>query len=105
MDNKKKEIEEMENEEDEIVQLFDDDGKPADFYSLGSMEIDGQMYAFFESVDQPVDEEDEIVIFKVDAIDGDSDQVALLPIEDEEELNRVYNIFVDEYNKEFSEDK
>lgn len=77
----------------DIVELTDDNGKPLKFYHIGTIEFKKAYYAAF----QPAEEieglgEDEIVIFEVTGTE-DGEESELLPIEDQDLLDEVYEEF------------
>lgn len=80
------------SDEAEIVELTDDNGKVMKFYHIGTLEYEGKPYAFFEAAEEieGVDP-DEVVIFEVSEKDG-----GLLPVEDDDLLDKVFNAFVEE---------
>lgn len=78
--------------EDEIVELTTDDGKKLKFYVVGTIEYKGKNYSAFEPAEK-IDgiEEDDLVIFE---LAGDDEETAdLLPIEDEQLLDEVFEEF------------
>lgn len=78
--------------EDEIVELTTDDGKKLKFYVVGTIEYKGKNYSAFEPAEK-IDgiEEDDLVIFE---LAGDDEENAdLLPIEDEQLLDEVFEEF------------
>ncbi len=94
-----------ENFEAEIFTLTDEDtGKQEQFELVGTCESDGQTYYALVSVEN---ESDEYVILKVTEADGET---VLVTIDDDEEFDRIADIFDDElfadidYDQE-SEDK
>ena len=91
----------LENEyEDEILILTDEDGNELNFALLSSLEKDGNEYRALIPVDDEGNEtSDEYVILKV-AVDENGEQV-LETIEDDEEFDRVADIFDDELSDVF----
>ncbi len=78
--------------EDEIVELTTDDGKKLKFYVVGTIEYKGKNYSAFEPAEK-IDgiEDDDLVIFE---LSGDDEESAdLLPIEDEQLLDEVFEEF------------
>lgn len=76
----------------DIVELKDDSGKTLKFYHLGTIEFKSSYYAAFQPAEEIEGvEADELVIFEVS---GDSDEDSeLLPIEDQDLLDEVYEEF------------
>lgn len=96
MDNEKELLSEL----DEPIELIDDDGNKLEFYHIGTMDYEGKNYAFFqpgESIEGS--DPDEVVIFEVDA-----ENKTLLPIEDEELLDKIFAQFEVEYYADFASD-
>lgn len=82
------------NEQDDIIVLVDPDGKEVRFEFVNVIDRDDKMYAILHPVDKLDDiEEDACVIFNMEVQDDDS--VMLNPIEDEDELNAVYQQYVE----------
>ncbi len=78
--------------EDEIVELKTDDGKILKFYLVGTIEHKGKSYSAFEPAEE-IDgiEDDDLIIFEV-ANDGE-ENADLLPVEDEQLLDEVFEEF------------
>lgn len=78
---------------EDIVELTDDKGNPLKFYHLGTIEFKKSYYAAFQPAEE-IDglEENEMVIFEVKGVE-DSDESELLPIEDQDLLDEVYEEF------------
>ncbi|MBR3990966.1 MAG: DUF1292 domain-containing protein [Clostridia bacterium] len=100
MDNEeKKDLGENEYE-DEILILTDEDGKELNFALLSSLEYEGSEYRALIPVDEEGNEtSDEYVILKI-ATDENGEQV-LETIEDDEEFDRVADIFDDQLSDVF----
>jgi len=77
---------------DEVLTLTDEDGNENDFEMLGSKEIDGVLYLALVPVDE--NEGAEYVILKMVA-DENGEEV-LVTIDDDDEFDRVADIFDDE---------
>lgn len=93
MDKEKELLEEL----DGPIELIDDEGNKLEFYHIGTMDYEGKNYAFFqpgESIEGA--DPDEVVIFEIDA-----ENKTLLPIEDEELLDKVFAQFEIEYYADF----
>lgn len=87
-------------EDDSIIQLFDENNKPIDFYEIASIELDGKFYELL----QPKElldgiGEDEAVILEYE-IDEKADVKNFKPISDESLLNRIF----DEYLRAVSDE-
>lgn len=77
---------------DEIYTLTDEDGNENQFELIGSREIDGYTYLALVPIDDNDDEE--YVILKVE-VDEDGEET-LVTINDDDEFDRVADIFDDE---------
>ncbi len=86
---------------DEIFTLTDDDGNENQFEMIGSREIDGSTYLALVPIEN--NEEDEYVILKVEIADDGSD--TLVTIDDDDEFDRVADIFDDELFGDINHDK
>lgn len=94
------------NSEDElessIIELEDEDGKKVKFECLDYIEYDNEEYAVLLPADENDSEEPgEIVILKVEDTDSDSDMVSYVSVDDEEILNKIFDIFKDKFKNEF----
>ncbi|MDE7394835.1 MAG: DUF1292 domain-containing protein, partial [Clostridiales bacterium] len=86
-------------EDESVIELFDDDNKPVQFYEIASIELDGKFYELLQPV-EPIDGigEDEAVIFEYEQ-GSTPDERNFKPLFDEELLNRIFT----EYLKAASE--
>lgn len=97
-EKKEKEMkdEEMMNEYDEeerIIELEDDEGNIEKFLHIATIEYKGAMYCVFQKAEpETEEEEDEVVIFKLD-----QENEMLLPLEDEQLLDEVFAEFAHQY--------
>lgn len=89
----------MENEEvDNIIVLNDEDGNEVRFEFLDLVELDDEEYVVL----LPVAEEGEVVILKLEDTDEDSDEESYVGVDDEEILNKVFQIFKEKYKDDFN---
>ena len=87
----------MDEEFEEIIVLSDDEGNEMEFEYVDAFEYEGEEYAVL----LPVDENDpEIAILKVEETD-EPDIVNYVPVESEEALNAVFEMFKEEYKDDF----
>ena len=94
-----------ENEElDNIIVLNDENGNEVKFEFLDLVELDDEEYVVLLPVTEEGEEEEgEVVILKVeDNDDEDSEEESYVSIEDEETLNKVFEIFKDKFKDEFN---
>ncbi|MDY4187465.1 MAG: DUF1292 domain-containing protein [Candidatus Borkfalkiaceae bacterium] len=90
---------EVEEDDGDLVELVDDQGRVLKFFHVGSLEHKQKWYAFF----MPAEEiegttEDEVVIFNIAA--DDKGEEVLLPVEDEVLLEEVYEEFCKQMEEE-----
>lgn len=92
----------MENEEldDNIVVLNDEEGNEVQFEFLDLVELDDEEYVVLLPVTE--EEEGEVVILKLEDTDEDSEEESYVGVEDEEILNKVFEIFKEKYKDEFN---
>ena len=77
----------------DYIVLTDEDGNEQEFEILDSLETDDARYIAFLPVPEEGEEEpDEIVILRVEP--DESGEELLATIDDEEELERVYELFM-----------
>lgn len=99
----KKIQEELENVEefdevDDIVELIDEEGTSHQYYHIGTMDENGKKYAFFQPAEEIEGADpDDVVIFELD-----EQNEALLPIEDEDLLQKIFDKFVAEYEEQYA---
>ena len=95
----------MENEEldDNIVVLNDEEGNEVQFEFLDLVELDDEEYVVLLQVTEEGEEEEgEVVILKLEDTDEDSEEESYVGVEDEEILNKVFEIFKEKYKDEFN---
>ena len=87
---------------DNIVILNDEDGNEVKFEFLDLVELDDEAYVILlPGVDDGVEEEGEVVILKVEDTDEDSEEESYVSVEDEEILNKVFEIFKERFKDDF----
>ena len=94
----------MENEEvDNIIILNDEDGNEVKFEFLDLIELDDEEYVVLLPVAEDGEEEEgEVVILKVeDNDDENSDEESYVSIEDEDVLNKVFEMFKEKFKDDF----
>ena len=90
----------MENEEvDNIIVLNDEDGNEVRFEFLDLVELDDEEYVVLLPVAEEGEEE---VILKLEDTDEDSDEESYVGVDDEEILNKVFQIFKEKYKDDFN---
>ena len=94
----------MENEEldDNIVVLNDEEGNEVQFEFLDLVELDDEEYVVLLPVaEEGEEEEGEVVILKLEDTDEDSDEESYVSVEDEDTLNKVFEIFKEKFKDDF----
>ena len=94
----------MEEEElDNIIILNDEDGNEVRFEFLDLVELDEEEYVVLLPVSEEGEEDEgEVVILKLEDTDEDSEEESYVGVEDEEILNKVFEIFKEKYKDEFN---
>ena len=105
MSNEEKNIPEFDEELDNIVTLNDEDGKEVQFEFLDMIELDSEEYVVLLPIEDAEntaeDDAGELVILKVEDTDSD-DEESYVSVDDEETLNKVFEIFKDKFKDEFN---
>lgn len=87
---------------DNIIVLKDEEGKDSKFEFLDLIELDSEEYVVLLPADETDDNgPGEVVILKVEDTDEDSEEEAYVSVDDEETLNKVFEIFKDKFKDEF----
>lgn len=105
MDNENNVNNENEELDNNIVTLKDEDGNDINFEFLDMIEFEGENYVILLPAEETDDEEsDEVVILKEekDAEDVGEDEESYVSVDDEEVLNKVFDIFKDKFKDEFN---
>ena len=88
---------------DNIVILNDENGEEVKFEFLDVVELDDEEYVVLLPVSEEDEEEEgEVVILKIeDNDDENSEQESYIGVEDEEILNKVFEIFKEKFKDDF----
>ena len=87
---------------DNIVILNDEDGNEVKFEFLDLVELDDEEYVVLLPVTEEGEEEEgEVVILKLEDTDEDSEEESYVGVEDEEILNKVFEIFKEKFKDDF----
>lgn len=104
MDNEENNIQELDEELDNVITLNDENGEEVKFEFLDMVELDGEEYAVLlpieESENENPEDPGELVILKVEDTDSDEEE-SYVSVDDEETLNKVFEIFKDKFKDEF----
>ncbi|MCI8587295.1 MAG: DUF1292 domain-containing protein [Clostridia bacterium] len=92
----------MEEDLDNLIILNDEDGNEVKFEFLDLIEMDDEEYVvLLPAIDEESNEEEgEVVILKVEDTD-DVEEESYVGVEDEETLNKVFEIFKEKFKDEF----
>ena len=102
MDKEETKTPDMEDDMDNILLLSDEDGNDVQFEFLDLIDYDEEEYVVLLPVeDESEDEIGEVVILKVEQTESE-DQESYVGVEDEEILNKVFEIFKEKYKDEFN---
>ena len=92
----------MENDMDNIIILNDEDGNEVQFEFLDLIDYDEEEYVVLLPVEEDSEDEiGEVVILKVEQTESE-DEESYVGVEDEEILNKVFEIFKDKFKDEFN---
>ena len=97
-------MEENNNEElDNIVILNDEEGNEVKFEFLDLIELDNEEYVvLLPDTEEGEEEEGEVVILKVEDNDDDeSEEESYVSIDDEDTLNKVFEMFKEKFKDDF----
>ena len=94
---------EMGEEFDNIIVLNDEDGKEVEFEFLDLVELDSEEYVvLLPVVEEGSEEQGEVVILKVEDSEENEEEETYVSVEDEEVLNKVFEMFKDKFKDEFN---
>ncbi len=86
-----------------LIILNDEDGNEVQFEFLDLVELDDEEYVVLLPVsDEGEEDEGEVVILKLEDTDEDSEEESYIGVEDEEILNKVFEIFKEKYKDDFN---
>ncbi len=96
--NNNEETEEIDN----IIILNDENGEEVPFEFLDLIELDGEEYVVLLPVEEENEEEaEEVVILKLEDTE-DEEQESYVSVDDEEVLNKVFEMFKEKFKDEFN---
>ena len=95
--------ENFEGEEiDNIVILNDEDGNEVKFEFLDLVELDDEEYVVLLPMNEEGEEEEgEVVILKIEDSDDEAEEESYVSVDDEEILNKVFEIFKEKFKDDF----
>ena len=87
--------EEYDDELEHIIELEDEDGNVEKFLHIGTIEYRGEWYCFFQKAEpETEEEEDEVVMFR---LEGEGDDKHLAALDDEQLMDEVFAEFCHQY--------
>ena len=91
-----------EEELDNIIVLNDENGEEVQFEFLDLIELDGEEYVVLLPIeDDEEEDEGEVVILKVEDTESEEEE-SDVSVDDEEILNKVFEIFKEKFKDEFN---
>jgi len=92
----------MDEELENIIVLNDEEGNEVKFEFLDLVELDEEEYVVLLPIQESEEEGDgEVVILKLEDTEDDSEEESYVGVEDEEILNKVFEIFKEKFKDEF----
>ena len=87
---------------DNIVILNDEEGNEVRFEFLDLVELEDEEYVVLLPIaEEGEEEEGEVVILKVEDTDEESDEESYVSVDDEDTLNKVFEIFKEKFKDDF----
>lgn len=88
---------------DNIIVLNDETGAEVKFEFLDLVELDGEEYVVLLPADEAENEEEagEVVILKVESSETEEEE-SYISVDDEEVLNKVFEMFKEKFKDEFN---
>ena len=87
---------------DNIVILNDEEGNELKFEFLDLIDYEDEEYIVLLPMTEEGEEEDgEVVILKVEDVDEETDEESYVSVEDEDTLNKVFEIFKERFKDDF----
>ena len=87
----------FENEEVLVYTLTDEDGNENDFELIGSIEVEGKKYCALIPFTEDDEDVEEYIVLRVEQSEEDPNEEILVSIDDDEEFDRIADIFDDEF--------
>ncbi len=86
---------------DNILVLNDENGNEVEFEFLDLIEYEGEEYVVLLPVEEDTEEPGEVVILKIEDTES-QDEESYVSVDDEEVLNKVFEIFKQKFEDEFN---
>ena len=94
-------MEELNEELDNIIVLNDEDGNEVQFEFLDLIEYDDEEYVVLLPIEESEEDSGEVVILKVEDTESEEEE-SYVSVDDEETLNKVFEIFKEKFKDEFN---
>ena len=91
----------IEELEDNIIVLNDEEGNEHSFEFLDLIEYEGEDYVVLLPAEEADEDNDEVVILKLEDTDSEEEE-SYASVEDEEVLNKVFEIFKEKFKDDFN---
>ena len=91
----------MQEERENVIVLIDDEGKEMPFEVLDIIEEDEKRYAVGIPAEEAADEAEEGTVLIMRIVPANDEEDILEPIEDEAELQKIFEIFKERMEEEF----
>ena len=101
MKEDEKNIPEVEEELDNLIVLNDENGNEVQFEFLDLVELDNEEYVILLPTENPEESEGEVVILKVEDTESE-DEESYVSVDDEEVLNKIFEMFKEKFKDEFN---
>ena len=92
--------ENVEELDDNMVTLTDENGEDVQFEFLDLIEYEGNEYVVLLPAEE-TEEPGEVVILQLEDTEEGSEEESYISVEDEEVLNKVFEVFKDKFKDEF----
>ncbi len=86
---------------DNILVLNDEEGNEVEFEFLDLIEYEGEEYVVLLPVEEETEEPGEVVILKLEDTESEEEE-SYVSVDDEEILNKVFEIFKEKFEDEFN---
>ena len=99
------ELEQGEDEGIDLVTLTDDNGEDIEFEILDELTHEGKNYVVLLPTDADEDESAEVLILEVRPAEDSEEEEEFLTLDDEELLDKLFDLFCDRHADEFDFEK
>lgn len=86
---------------DNILVLNDEEGNEVEFEFLDLIEYEGEEYVVLLPVEEETEEPGEVVILKLEDTESEEEE-SYVSVDDEEILNKVFEVFKEKFEDEFN---